>query len=141
MVDEPVANPAAAHAGQPGWSAPARSAVRRDTEHGDQLFAGQYGAAYRARLQLNTSQIYLEPFGPGEGTRAGVRVVADNGSSFTAQELFRKARVAQARHLSDVMPVAGVGSTGPGCSGASQRFTCGDPSADCMKTPPHIVGN
>jgi hypothetical protein len=61
------------------------------------------------RSQLNTSRIYLEPFGPRGATKAGVRVVADNGSSFTAEELFRKAQVAQARHLSDVMPVSGVG--------------------------------
>jgi hypothetical protein len=62
-----------------------------------------------ARSQLNASRIYLEPFGPGGGTRAGVLVVADNGSSFAAEELFRKAQIAQLRHLGNVMPVPGVG--------------------------------
>ena len=67
------------------------------------------GRLAETRSELNTSLIYLEPFGPRGGTRAGVRVVADNGSSFTAEELFRKAQAAQARHLRDEMPVAGVG--------------------------------
>jgi hypothetical protein len=62
-----------------------------------------------ARSSLNTSRIYLYPFGPRGGIRAGVRLVADNGSSFTTEELFRKAKAAQARHLSKVMPVSGVG--------------------------------
>jgi hypothetical protein len=61
------------------------------------------------RTDLSASQIYLFPFGPGGGTKAGVRVGADNGSSFTLEELFHKAQAAQARHLGDVIPVAGVG--------------------------------
>lgn len=67
------------------------------------------GVLSRARSQLNTSRIYLEPFVPGGGTRAGVRVVADNASFFTAEELFRKAQIAQARCLGKVMPVSGAG--------------------------------
>lgn len=61
------------------------------------------------RPNLKASAIYLLPFGPGGGTKAGVRVTADNGSSFTAEELFRKARPVQAQHLSDAIPVTGVG--------------------------------
>jgi hypothetical protein len=62
-----------------------------------------------ARSQLNTSRIYLEPFGPRGGTKAGGLAVADDGFSFTTEELFRKAQAAQARHLRDVTPVAGAG--------------------------------
>ena len=61
------------------------------------------------RSQLNTPQVYLFPFGSRGSAKAAVRVVADNGSSFGAGELLRKAQLAQARHLSDAMPVAGVG--------------------------------
>jgi len=57
---------------------------------------------------LHASGIYVLPFGPRGGTKAGVRVVADNGSFFTAEELFRKAQAAQARHLS-ALAVSGVG--------------------------------
>ena len=62
-----------------------------------------------ARSELDASPIYLMPFGPGGGTKAGVRVVADNSSSFSTEELLRKAQAAQVGHLSDVIPVAGVG--------------------------------
>lgn len=67
------------------------------------------GRLIEARSGMNTSRIYLLPFGPAGGTRAGIRIVADNDSSFTAEGLFRKAQVTQARLLSYVMPVAGVG--------------------------------
>jgi hypothetical protein len=62
-----------------------------------------------ARSRLMASAIYLLPFGPGGGTKAGVRVTADNGSSFPPEELFGKARAVQARHLGNAVPVAGVG--------------------------------
>lgn len=61
------------------------------------------------RSPLKAPAIYLLPFGPGRGTKPGVRVVADNGSSFTAEELFVKAKAAQTRYLGDPLPVTGVG--------------------------------
>ena len=67
------------------------------------------GRLAETRSELNTPRVYLEPSGPRGGTKAGVRVVADDGSSFTAEELFRKTQATQARHFSDEMPVAGVG--------------------------------
>jgi hypothetical protein len=67
------------------------------------------GRLTEARSELNAARLYLLPFGPGGGTKAGVQVAADNGSSFTAEELFRKAQAAQARHINEAMPVAGVG--------------------------------
>ena len=72
-------------------------------------FVGSHRAAVRARSGLDASPIYLLPFGPGGGTKTGLRIVADNGSSFSVDELFRKAQAAQSRHLGDAMPVAGVG--------------------------------
>lgn len=58
---------------------------------------------------LHASHIYLLPFGPDGGTKAGRRVEADNGSYFTSAELFRKAQAIQTEHVSRVMPTAGVG--------------------------------
>jgi hypothetical protein len=99
------------------------------------------GRLTESRSELKASPIYLSPFGPSGGTKAGVRVVADNGASFTAEELFRKAQAAQARHVSDVMPTAGVGIYRSGYSAASQRSTYGDPLVDCMNTSQRIVDN
>ncbi|WP_433534546.1 hypothetical protein ACQPZK_20460 [Micromonospora sp. CA-249363] len=62
-----------------------------------------------ARAVLSAYRVYLLPFGPGGGTKAGVRVTADNGNAFTIGELFRKAQAVQARHLGDALPGAGVG--------------------------------
>jgi hypothetical protein len=56
--------------------------------------SGNTGWLTGARSPLNTSRICLYPFGPRRGIRAGVQVVADNGSSFTTEELFRKAQAA-----------------------------------------------
>lgn len=61
------------------------------------------------RPDLAASPIYLSPFGPGGGTKKAQRVVADNGSSFSAEELFGKAQAVQAPHLGDESPVTGVG--------------------------------
>lgn len=61
------------------------------------------------RATLKAPAIYLLPFGPAGGTKAGARVTADDGSSFTAEELFRKAQAVQAQHLGDAIPVTGVG--------------------------------
>ncbi|MFJ8582814.1 hypothetical protein [Micromonospora sp. NPDC093277] len=71
--------------------------------------SGDTGRVTDARAELSASQVYLLPFGPGGGTKAGVRVAADNGNAFTVGELFRKAQAVQARHLGDVLPGAGAG--------------------------------
>lgn len=59
--------------------------------------------------ELNAARVYLSPFGPAGGTKTGRRVDADNGSVFSAEELFRKAQAAQAPYLGDELPVTGVG--------------------------------
>ncbi|WP_247658400.1 hypothetical protein [Micromonospora sp. U56] len=71
--------------------------------------SGDAGRVTDATAELSASGVYLLPFGPGGGTKAGVRVAADNGSAFAVGELFRKAQAVQARHLGDVLPGAGVG--------------------------------
>ncbi|WP_406081291.1 hypothetical protein [Micromonospora sp. NBC_00858] len=58
---------------------------------------------------LQTPEVYLCPFGPKGGSKAGVRVRADNGTSFTAEELIRKAATIQAPNVGDAVPVHGVG--------------------------------
>lgn len=68
--------------------------------------AGQFTDA---RADLDASRIYLVPFGLGGGTKAGVRVAADNGKAFTVGELFHKAQAVQSQHLGDVLPAPGVG--------------------------------
>lgn len=67
------------------------------------------GPPVMARPALSVAHIALAPFGPGGGTKPGRRVDADNGSAFSADELFRKAQAVQAPHLSDDSPVVGVG--------------------------------
>ncbi|MEU5726098.1 hypothetical protein ABZ783_30330 [Micromonospora sp. NPDC047738] len=71
--------------------------------------SGDAGRVTDAPAELSAAQIYLLPFGPGGGTKAGVRVAADNGSAFTVGELFRKAQAVQAGHSGHVLPGAGVG--------------------------------
>lgn len=57
-----------------------------------------------------TSEAYLCPFGPRGGSKAGVRVHADNGTAFTTEELIRKAAVIQAPQINaPVVKVEGVG--------------------------------
>lgn len=58
---------------------------------------------------LRAAQVYLFPFGPDGGTKAGVKVSADDGQAFAVDELFRKARDVQARHLRDPLPTTGIG--------------------------------
>jgi hypothetical protein len=58
---------------------------------------------------LNASEIYLYPFGPKGGHKAGVRVQADNGTAFTIEELIWKAAAVQAPWIGEVVPVQGVG--------------------------------
>jgi hypothetical protein len=62
-----------------------------------------------SRSELSAPRVYLSPFGPGGGTKAGRRVDADNGSAFSAEELWHKAQAVQAPHLGGEPPVAGVG--------------------------------
>ena len=58
---------------------------------------------------LEASEVYLQPFGPGGGERAGVRVKADNGTSFSWDELVWKATVIQAPFIGAHGTVQGVG--------------------------------
>lgn len=62
-----------------------------------------------AGATLNASEIYLYPFGPKGGQKAGVRVKADNGTAFTTEELIWKAATLQAAHIGNVLPTQGVG--------------------------------
>jgi hypothetical protein len=62
-----------------------------------------------ADSRLQVPQLYLLPFGPGGGTKPGIRVSADNGSFFTTDELLRKARAVQAEHLNKATAVDGIG--------------------------------
>ncbi|MBO0825623.1 MAG: hypothetical protein J2P27_17485 [Actinobacteria bacterium] len=58
---------------------------------------------------LGASEVYLFPFGPKGGERAGVRVKADNGTSFSWEELVWKALVVQAPGVRDGASAQGVG--------------------------------
>lgn len=76
----------------PAWAAEFRAATGRP-----------HGAG------LQAPEVYLCPFGPKGGSKAGVRVRADNGTAFTAEELMRKAATIQAPHVGGGVPVHGVG--------------------------------
>jgi hypothetical protein len=58
---------------------------------------------------LVASEVYLFPFGPKGGERAGVRIKADNGTSLSSDELAWKASVAQAPFIRAGAQVQGVG--------------------------------
>jgi hypothetical protein len=58
---------------------------------------------------LGASAVYLFPFGPRGGQRAGVRVKADNGTSFSGDELVWKASLVQAPFVRAAASVQGVG--------------------------------
>lgn len=58
---------------------------------------------------LGASEIYLFPFGPKGGQKAGIRVKADNKAAFTAEEILWKAAVVQAPHIGDEVATHGVG--------------------------------
>jgi len=58
---------------------------------------------------LGASEVYLLPFGPRGGERAGVRVKADNGTSFSWDELLWKASVVQAPFVRAGASAQGVG--------------------------------
>ncbi|MEU5788697.1 hypothetical protein ABZ754_13335 [Micromonospora purpureochromogenes] len=58
---------------------------------------------------LRASEVYLLPFGPKGGERAGVRVRAENGTSFGWDELVWKASVIQAPFIRAGASVQGVG--------------------------------
>jgi hypothetical protein len=58
---------------------------------------------------LAASEVYLQPFGSGGGERTGIRVNADNGTSFSGDELVWKASVLQAPFVRARVPAHGVG--------------------------------
>ncbi|MEV0430434.1 hypothetical protein [Micromonospora sp. NPDC050495] len=58
---------------------------------------------------LAVSEVYLLPFGPKGRERAGVRVEADNGTSFSWDELVWKAAVIQAPLVRAGASVPGIG--------------------------------
>ncbi len=62
-----------------------------------------------ARVALHVGEIYLCPFGPQGGSKAGTRVKAANGQAFTVAELLRIAATVQASQAGDLPPVQGVG--------------------------------
>lgn len=58
---------------------------------------------------LQASEMYLAPFGPQGGVKAGVRVKAANGTAFTVEELILKAAAVQAPFIGDAVPAQGIG--------------------------------
>ncbi|WP_346537416.1 hypothetical protein [Micromonospora sp. DPT] len=58
---------------------------------------------------LGVSEVYLLPFGPKGGERAGVRVKAENGTAFRWDELVWKASVIQAPFIRAGASVQGIG--------------------------------
>ena len=74
-----------------------------------EAFARSWRSAGCPAGTLVASEVYLFPFGPKGGERAGVRVKADNGTSFSSDELVWKASVAQAPFIRTGAPVQGVG--------------------------------
>jgi hypothetical protein len=58
---------------------------------------------------LGASEVYLFPFGPKGGGQAGVRVKADNGTSFRWDELVWKACVVQAPFVRAGASAQGIG--------------------------------
>jgi hypothetical protein len=58
---------------------------------------------------LGVAEVYLFPFGPRGGERAGVRVKADNGTSFSWDELAWKACVVQAPFVRAGASAQGIG--------------------------------
>jgi hypothetical protein len=58
---------------------------------------------------LQTTQVYVAPFGPNGGLKPGVRLTADDSVAFTSAELVRKAQAAQRPNLRGTVPAAGIG--------------------------------
>jgi hypothetical protein len=58
---------------------------------------------------VQATEVYLSPFGPKGATKGGVRVLADNGVAFTAEELMRKAAKIQATATGKATSLLGVG--------------------------------
>jgi hypothetical protein len=58
---------------------------------------------------LQATEVYLSPFGPKGATKGGVRVRADNGVAFTAEELMRKAAQIQAQATGKATSLPGAG--------------------------------
>lgn len=66
-------------------------------------------AGCREAETLTAPEVYLFPFGPKGGERAGTRVKADNGTSFGPDELAWKASVIQAPFVRADASVQGIG--------------------------------
>jgi hypothetical protein len=73
----------------------------------EQFRGGGIGGVDGADLQV--TEVYLSPFGPKGATKGGVRVRADNGMAFTAEELMRKAAEIQAKATGKATSLPGVG--------------------------------
>jgi hypothetical protein len=58
---------------------------------------------------LPASEVYLAPFGPQGGVKAGVRAKAANGTAFTVEELIWRAAAVQAPFIGDAVPAQGIG--------------------------------
>lgn len=73
---------------------------------------GRPGAVERpaspAGVALNIPEVYLYPFGPNGGQKAGVRVKAA-GQGFTFTELLEEAAAAQAPWIKNPVPTQGIG--------------------------------
>lgn len=70
---------------------------------------GRRAAAYPEAETFAASEVYLLPFGPRGGERTGVRVKADNGTSFSWDELVWKASVVQAPFVRAGASARGIG--------------------------------
>jgi hypothetical protein len=92
---------------------------------------------------LRASQLYLLPFGPRGGERAGVRVKADNGTSFSWDELVRKSSVVQAPFVRAGASAQGVGIYRSGLNrGIPAYYLWGSQSLlhDQIASPAHRAG-
>lgn len=72
--------------------------------------AARLSSAGTARMTtLDAPEIYLYPFGPHGGRKAGVRVRAENGTAFPLEELIWRAATIQAKLLTGATPTEGIG--------------------------------
>ncbi len=58
---------------------------------------------------LKTPAVFLEPFGPRDGSKPAILVHAANGESFTEHEVLNLAHAIQAPHLGEARLTSGVG--------------------------------
>jgi hypothetical protein len=81
-------------------------AQRADLSWGDELDAS---AEVVPGDRLCAAQVYVIPFGPAGGSKAAIRMVADDGISFTATEILRKTQLVQRPFLHEESVVVGAG--------------------------------